>query len=135
MMPDEGLEVHVINPEHVGQLPQEVFAILQTGTFEGTNGHRKTVVELTHSRANVDHAVELVRGYGDPSRTYRVYYGHIVWETEGDVIPEAAPVQQLFDPGVRYVKGQPYVGDLPAKGRPGKIKESKRKGQVKHGDD
>lgn len=127
------LEVHVVDPEHVGQLPTDIFALLQRGTFEGTEGKAKTVIELTHSKARVDHGVELAKGYGSKDRTYRVYFGRIVWETEGDIIPEEAPVQSLFDAGPRMVKGVKYVGDVPAKGQ-GKIKPSKRK-VVEHGND
>jgi len=123
----------VLDPEHVGQLPTDIYAVLQRGTFTGTENREKTVIELTHQKSRLDHAVELVKGYGSKDRTYRVYYGRIVWESEGDVIPEAAPVQHLFDPGVRTVRGAKYVGDLPAKGRPGKVKTSRK--VVKHGTD
>lgn len=119
-------DIVVIDPEHVGQLPREVFAIQQTGHFDGQPG-KKTVIELTHQRSRVDRATQYVVAYGSPDFTYRAFYGRIVWETEGDIVPEAAPVQTLFDPGVRVVKGVKMVGDLPAKGRPGKVKESKRK--------
>lgn len=96
----------ILEPEHVGQLPKDIFAIQQTGTFEGTEGHAKTVIELTHSKARVDQAVENVREYGDPDRRYRVYYGRIVWESEGDVVPVTAPVQTLFDVGMAPKKGK-----------------------------
>lgn len=121
----EELEVHVVDPDHVGQLPRDVFAIKQVGTFDG--GLRKTVIELTHDKHRVDRAVQYVHAYGDPDFKYQVFYGKITWETEGDVVPEAAPVQTLFDPGVRTVRGVKMVGDLPIKGRPGKVKKSKRK--------
>ena len=133
-MTEESLDVHaILDPETVGQLPKEVYAIQQTGVFTGTEGRTKTVIELTHSKARVDRAVTLTQGYGSPDHRYKVYYGKIVWEAEGDIIPEAAPVQALFDPGPKFVKGVKMIGDLPAKGRPGKVKESKRKA-VKHGD-
>lgn len=119
-------QVHVIDPEHVGQLPRDVFAIQQTGHFDGQPG-TKTVIELTHQRSRVDRATQYVIAYGSEEFKYRVFYGRIVWETEGDITPEAAPVQTLFDPGVRMVKGHKFIGDLPAKGRPGKVKPNKRK--------
>ncbi len=117
-------EVVVIDPEHVGQLPRDVFAIQQTGRFVGQLG-KKTVIELTHQKSRVDRATQYVRAYGSPDFTYRVVYGRIVWETEGDIVPEAAPVQSLFDAGPRFVKGVKMIGNLPAKGRPGKVKEPK----------
>lgn len=138
MSADPELPVHVIDPEHVGQLPRDIFAIQQTGHFRPAAGAsagsgdgrpgKKTVIELTHQRARVDRATQYVVTYGSPDFTYRVFYGRIVWETEGDIVPEAAPVQSLFDPGPRVVKGVRMVGDLPAKGQPGKkIKTNKRK--------
>lgn len=119
------LDVVTIDPEHVGQLPRDVFAIQQTGHFDGAP-NRKTVIELTHQKSRVDRAVQYVKAYGSEEHSYRVFYGRIVWETEGDVVPEAAPVQTLFDPGVRVVKGVRMVGDVPVKGH-GKVKVNKRK--------
>lgn len=95
----------------------------------------KHVVALTHSKANVDHGVELIQGYGSPDHKYRVFYGRIVWESEGDVVPEAAPVQSLFDPGPAIIKGVRMVGDLPAKGQPGRKIKTPKKKTVKHGED
>lgn len=132
-MAGEELAVHIVDPEHVGQLPTDIYAILQRGAFEGTEGKAKTVIELTHSKAVVDRGVELAKGYGSKDRTHRVYYGRIVWETEGDIVVEEAPVQSLFDAGPRIVKGKKYIGDLPATGRPGKVKTTRK--VVEHGNE
>lgn len=118
-------EVQIVDPEHVGRRPKDIFAIEQTGVFSGTEGKRKTVVELTHDRKRVDHAVELVQAYGSEEHKYRVSYGKIVWETETIIGP--AP-KEAPEPMPEYVNGVRMIGDMPAK-QPGKSAAKPKKGK------
>lgn len=86
---EEGLLVQP--PMTTGQWPDTVYAILQKGTF--LDGRAHTFIQYATTKAQLDMGAEAIRKYGDPTKVYRARIGHITWEAEVDIVPDAADAQ------------------------------------------